>query len=127
MEAKKKRVMTKPLSSLQQNCLKQGRMLFEFNGIIHRLDRRCYDIEALLTDKEKLTMHTLAGALATIKDDVMRRLRTQQYKIIESEIAQGLRCPQCNSTGNKLSTPKYSYGALYTTCKKCKYIWEVTK
>ena len=127
MEAKKKRVMTKPMSELQKNILRHGRVLYYFNGLIQRMKQPEYDVRALISHDQLTTLEAAAEVLWNMRIEVIRGLQVQRTNILTHEIRSGKRCPKCSAVGTKLTQATFSCGALYVTCKKCKHAWEVTK
>jgi len=122
-----KKTVRAPQSPLQVNCRLQGRLLFELDGLIHRLRRLPSDVDKLLTDEEKDSMKLSASLMIGIRNDAMRRLRARYFQIISNEVASGTRCPACSAIGSKLKPVEFFSGALYASCKRCGKQWEVTK
>ena len=127
MEEKKKRVVTKPQSALQTNTRKQGRVMFELNGLIHKLTSQCYDVREQLTADERGAMVKMAAEVREIKVATLKRLSTEYLGIINEEVQQGKRCPHCNATGRNIEHVISAQGALTVQCKKCSSTWKVTK
>ena len=127
MEAKKKHVMTKPLSELQKNILSHGRAMYYFNGLIQRMEHPRYDVRALISHDQQVTLEAAAGVLLDVRNEVIRSIQVQRFNILTHEINNGKRCPKCSAVGTKLTQATFFHGALYVTCKKCKHTWEITK
>ena len=127
MEAKKKRVMTKPLSALQKNSLSHGMVLYYFNGLIQRMKHPEYNVRELIPANELVVLSAAADVLQRMQNKIILSLQAQRDAILTHEIRSGKRCPKCSAVGAKLTQATFLYGALYATCKKCKYTWEVTK
>ena len=119
-----KRAARAPQSPLQVNCRLQGRLLFELNGLIHRLRQVPYDVDKLLTAEEKDSMKLSAGVLIGIRNDALRRLKGNYFQIINNEVASGTRCPRCSAVGSKIKHVDQGAG-LYALCKKCGNSWQV--
>ena len=125
MEAKKtKRVMTKPLSELQKNTLRHGRVLYYFNGLIQRMKQPEYDVRALISHDQLTTLEAAAEVLWNMRIEVIRGLQVQRTNILTHEIRSGKRCPKCNTSGNKIKYIEQGFGP-YALCKKCGNSWQV--
>jgi len=127
MEVKKKRVMTKPLSELQKNTLRQGRVLYYFNGLITRMRNPDYDVRGLMSPVQIAALKSIAQLLHGMNNEVIESLQKQREGILVGEIRSGKRCPKCNAVGDKLTKTTFFHCTLYAACKRCSCIWEVTK
>lgn len=124
MKAKKKRVMTKPMSELQKNSLRHGRVLYYFNGLIQRMKHPEPDVRALISHDQKVTLDVAAGVLCNMRNEVIRGLQVQRDNILAAEIRSGNRCPRCNAVGSKIKYVDQGAGP-YALCKKCGNSWQV--
>ena len=124
MEAKKKRVMTKPLSELQLNMLKQGRTLFFFNSIVYRLKFPDCAVAGLMTSEQRQRLQLAAHAVSSIKQEILLKLSMEAGNISKAEIKLGVRCANCNTAGSKIKIIDQGAGP-YAMCKNCGHSWQV--
>lgn len=124
MKANKKRVMTKPMSELQKNSLRHGRVLYYFNGLIQRMRHPEPDVRAFISHDQQVTLDVAAGILCNMRNEVIRGLQVQRDNILTDEIRSGNRCPRCSAVGSKIKHVDQGAG-LYALCKKCGNSWQV--
>ena len=124
METKKKRVITKPLSELQKNSLNHGRALYYFNGLIQRMKHPAYDVRALISYDQLVTLDVAAGVLRNMRNEVIRSLQVQRANILEYEVRIGKRCANCGTAGSKIKLIEQGAGP-YALCKECGHSWQV--
>lgn len=124
MEAKKKRVMTKPLSELQLNILKLGRTRFFFDNIVQRLKFPDHDVAGLMTSEQRQRLQSAAYAVSAVEQEILFKLSMEAGNIVETEIMLGIRCSNCNTAGGKIKYVDEGFGP-YALCKKCGNSWQV--
>ena len=123
MKAKKNRVMTKPMSELQENSLSHGRVLYYFNGLIQRMRHPEPNVRAFISHDQQVTLDATASILCNMRNEAIRGLQVQRDNILAAEIRSGNRCPRCNAVGSKIKYVDQGAG-LYALCKKCGNSWQ---
>lgn len=124
MKANKKRVMTKPMSELQKNTLRQGRVVYYFNGLITRMQNPDHDVGMLMSQAQLADLRSVAQMLYKMRTEVMDNLQKRRKNILATEIRSGNRCPRCSAVGSKIKHVDQGAG-LYALCKKCGNSWQV--
>ena len=124
MKAKKKRAMTKPMSELQKNTLRQGKVLYYFNGLITRMQYPDHDVRAFMSRDQIAVLNYATQVLHKIRTEVIKDLQKTRANILEGEIRSGTRCSKCNASGSKIKHVEQGFGP-YALCKKCGNSWQV--